>query len=94
MSMVGQSESDDDFVSGMKAKELMATGSSIMLFLFQWKNKNVDLFTIGSLIFGIQNKIINKQYSVEKKETYLALSWYVICCKLQKYNDIINGQIT
>ena len=29
MSMVGQSESDDIFVSGVKAKELMITGSSI-----------------------------------------------------------------
>ena len=55
MSMVGQSESDDVFVSGVNARELM-TGSSILLFLFQWKNKNVDLFIIGSLIFGIQIK--------------------------------------
>ena len=59
MSMVGQSESDDIFVSGVKAKKLMITGSSIFLFLFQWKNKNVDLFTMGSLIFGIQNKIFS-----------------------------------
>ena len=29
----------------------------MLLFLFQWKNKNVNLFTMGSLIFGIQNKI-------------------------------------
>ena len=57
MSMVGQSESDDIFVSVVKAKELMTTGSSMLLFLFQWKNKNVDLFTMGSFIFGIQNKI-------------------------------------
>ena len=54
---VGQSESDYIFVSGVKAKELTITGSSILLFLFQWKNKNVTLFTMGSLIFGIQNKI-------------------------------------
>ena len=53
MSMVGQSESDD-IVSELKAKELMITGSSVLLFLFQWENKNVDLITIGSLIFGIQ----------------------------------------
>ena len=57
MSMVEKSESDDVFVSGVKAKESMITGSSILPFLFQWKNKNADLFTIGSLIFGIQNKI-------------------------------------
>ena len=57
MSMVGQSESDDIFVSEVKAKELMITGSSMLLFLFQWKNKNVDLFTMGSLIFGLPNKI-------------------------------------
>ena len=56
MSMVGQSESNDIFVSGVKVKELMITGSSILLFLFQWENKNVDLFTMGSLIFGINNK--------------------------------------
>ena len=35
----------------------MITGSPILLFLFQRKNENVDLFIIGSLIFGIQNKI-------------------------------------
>ena len=57
MSMVEKSESDDVFVSGVKVKESMITGSSILPFLFQWKNKNADLFTIGSLIFGIQNKI-------------------------------------
>ena len=34
MSMVGQSGSDDLFVSGAKAKELIITGSSILLFLF------------------------------------------------------------
>ena len=57
MSMAGQNESDDLFVSGVKAKELMIAKSSILFFLFRWKNKNVDLFTMGSLIFGIQNKI-------------------------------------
>ena len=56
MNMMGQSESDDIFVSGVKAKELMITGSSILLFLFQWKNRNVDL-SLNSLIFGIQNII-------------------------------------
>ena len=54
---VGQSESDEIFISGVKAKELMITGSSILLFLFQWKNKNMDLFPMGSVIFGIQKKI-------------------------------------
>ena len=54
---MGQSESDDIFVSEVKAKELMITGSVMLLFLFQWKNKNVNLFTMGSLIFGIENKI-------------------------------------
>ena len=34
MSMVGQSESDDIFISGVKARELMITGSSTLLFLF------------------------------------------------------------
>ena len=53
MSMVGQSESDNNFVSGVKAKELMITGLSVLFFLFQWKNRNVDIFTMGSLIFGI-----------------------------------------
>ena len=57
MSMVGQRGSDDNFVSGAKAKELMIIGSSILLFLFQWKNKNVDLSPMGYLIFGVQNKI-------------------------------------
>ena len=57
MSMVGQSESDDIFVSELKAKELTMTGSSVLLFLFQWENKHVDLITMGFLIFGIQIKI-------------------------------------
>ena len=57
MSKVGKSESDDIFVSGMNSKELTITGSLLLHFLFQWKNKNVDLFTMGTLIFGIQNKI-------------------------------------
>ena len=57
MSKVGQSESDDIFVYVVNGKELMITGSLLLHFLFQWKSKNVDLFTMGSLIFGIQNKI-------------------------------------
>ena len=57
MSMVGQSESDDTFVSELKAKELIITGSSVLLSLFQWENKNVDLITMGSLSFGIQINI-------------------------------------
>ena len=54
--MVGQSESDDIFVSELKAKdqELIITGSSVLLSLFQWENKNVDLITMSSLIFGTQ----------------------------------------
>ena len=48
MSMVRQSESDDIIVSELKAKELMITGSSVLLSLFQWENKNVDLITMGS----------------------------------------------
>ena len=50
MSMVGQSESDDIFVSELKAKELTIT--VVLLSLFQLENKNVDLITIGSLIFA------------------------------------------
>ena len=57
MSMVGQSESNDIFVSELKAKELMITGSSDLLSLFQWENKNVDLITMGFLSFGIQINI-------------------------------------
>ena len=53
--MVGQRESNGIFVSGVKAKELMIIGSSLLLFLFQWENKN-DFITIGSLIFSIQIK--------------------------------------
>ena len=55
MSMVEQSESNEIFVSEVKAKKLMITGSA--------RVSNVafpipmDLFTMGSLIFGIQNKI-------------------------------------
>ena len=35
MSMVGQSESDDIFVSVVKVKELMITRSLVLLLLFQ-----------------------------------------------------------
>ena len=42
MSIVGQSESADIFVSEVKAKELMITGSSVLLSLFQWENKNEE----------------------------------------------------
>ena len=35
MSMVGQSESADIFVSELKAKYIMITGLSVLLFLFQ-----------------------------------------------------------
>ena len=52
--MVGQRESDGIFVSGVKAKELMIIGSSLLL--FQWENKD-DFITIGSLIFSIQIKM-------------------------------------
>ena len=41
MSIMGQSESDDIFHCEVKAKELMIAGSSMLHFLFQWKNKNV-----------------------------------------------------
>ena len=51
MSKVGQSESDDIFVSGMNSKELTITGSLLLHLLFQWKNKNVDLFTMFFLNF-------------------------------------------
>ena len=57
--MVGQIESDDIFVRGVKVEELMLTANRVvvLLLLFQWKHKNVYLFTAGSLIFGIQTKI-------------------------------------
>ena len=48
---------DDIFVCGVKAKEFMITGLSVLLYLFHYKNKNVYLFTMGFLIFGIQIKI-------------------------------------
>ena len=43
---VGQSESDI-FVSELKANEHTIMGSSVLLFLFQWDSKNVDLITMG-----------------------------------------------
>ena len=48
---MGQSESDDIFVSELKAKELMVTGTC--------ESNNVDLIMIGFLIFSIQIKISN-----------------------------------
>ena len=43
---MGENESDDIYVSEPKAKELMITGSLVLLFLFQWENKYVDLITM------------------------------------------------
>ena len=64
MSMVGENESDDIYVSELKA---MITGSSVLFFLFQWENKYVDLIT-GSLIFGIQITI-----SSDLLHTYISI---------------------
>ena len=35
----------------------MVTRSPVLLSLFQWENKNVDLITLGLLIFSIQIQI-------------------------------------
>ena len=35
----------------------MVTGSPVLLSLFQWENKNVDLITLCLLIFSIQMQI-------------------------------------
>ena len=35
----------------------MVTGSPVLLSLFQWENKSVDLITLGLLIFSIQIQI-------------------------------------
>ena len=53
---MGQIESDDVFAFGVKAKELTIQGHQFC-FSFSNRKKNVDLFTMGSSIFGIQNKI-------------------------------------
>ena len=50
-------ESDGILVSGVKTKELIITGLSVLLFLFQLENKDVDLITGNSLVFGIQINI-------------------------------------
>ena len=55
---MGQIKSDGiNFVSGVKAQEPMITGSLVLVFLFQWDNKNHDFSKIYSLIFGIQIKM-------------------------------------
>ena len=35
----------------------MVTGSPVLLSLFQWENKNVDLITLGLFIFSTQIQI-------------------------------------
>ena len=35
----------------------MVAGSPVLLSLFQWENRNVDLITLGLLIFSIQIEI-------------------------------------
>ena len=49
---MGQSESDNIIVSELKAKELTITGSSVLLFLFQWEKKHVDIIIMGFLILA------------------------------------------
>ena len=44
------------FVFGFKAKD-MITMHIFLPFLLQWGNKNYDLITNGSLIFGMQRKM-------------------------------------
>ena len=56
ISMMGQSESDDIFVCRMKAKELMTTGSSVLLYLFHQKIKKCSSFHHGLLNFWHTNK--------------------------------------
>ena len=82
---MGQNESDDIFVSGVKVKRLMIIGSSILLFIFQWKNKNVDLFTMGSLIVNFPFILIGSLITDEKvlpndKHTGNYVTW-LICSK-------------
>ena len=57
MSIVGQSESDDVFVSCVTVKKLMITGLSVLLSYSNWKIKKIDVITMGYLIFGRQIKI-------------------------------------
>ena len=45
MSMVGQSKSDDIFVSGVNCKELMIAGVINFAFLFLW-NVNMWIFSL------------------------------------------------
>ena len=61
MSMVGQSESDDIFTYELKAN--VPYDNRVLSFTFPIPigNKNVDLITIGSLIFGIQITISSDQ---------------------------------
>ena len=40
---------NDIIVPGVEAKKLIVIVLSILVFLFQWKNKNLNLFTIGSV---------------------------------------------
>ena len=53
--MVGQTESDDIFVSELKVKELTMTGSSVLLFLFQWEI-NMLIYYYGFSNFWHTNK--------------------------------------
>ena len=57
MSMMGQHETNDIFVCGVKSNEFMISGLSVLLYLFHYKNKTVYLSTMSFLIFGIQIKI-------------------------------------
>ena len=81
--MVGQSESADIFVSELKAKEIMITGLSVLLSLFQWENKNEEgdqgytghfsLLKYSSHQFLLRFQVNVKFYAVTK---WLAASQY------------------
>ena len=49
--------SQDVSVSGVKAKVIYDNRVINFVFLFQWKNKNMDPSITGSLIYGMQNKV-------------------------------------
>ena len=68
-----QSETDDIFVSGVKAKD-MITMHQFLLFLLQWENKSYDLITNGSLIFGIQRKCLLTCFAPPVNLTHFALT--------------------
>ena len=90
MSMVWQHESDDICLWSESQGELMITGLSVLPYLFHYKNKNVYLFTMGFLIFGIHIKILGDLFLPHHTHFAPSYASLVISLHTTKLNSFVH----